>query len=56
MCYPVQCPKCGKTTWGGCGAHVDAVMANVPKDKQCTCDSSAPKAGGKSAFSRLFGR
>ncbi len=56
MCYPVQCPKCGKTTWGGCGMHVDAVMKRVPKDKQCTCETNAPKPSGASAFGRLFGR
>ncbi|KAN0113462.1 hypothetical protein V8E52_007743 [Russula decolorans] len=22
-CYRVQCDKCGKTTWKGCGNHVD---------------------------------
>ncbi|KAL7752610.1 Twinfilin-1 [Sorochytrium milnesiophthora] len=25
------------TTWKGCGKHIDSVMANVPKEKQCTC-------------------
>ncbi len=28
MCYPVQCPRCHKTTWDGCGEHVDEVMRN----------------------------
>jgi hypothetical protein len=37
MCRPVSCSKCGKTTWAGCGAHVDAVMSKVPTDKRCTC-------------------
>lgn len=55
MCYPVKCPKCGKTTWGGCGQHVDSVMRNVPKSEQCTCADNAPKAGGNSMFSKLFG-
>lgn len=39
MCYPATCNRCGKTTWAGCGEHVDEVMANVPKPQQCTCDS-----------------
>ena len=37
MCRPVSCSKCGKTTWAGCGAHVDAVMSKVPPEKRCTC-------------------
>ncbi len=37
MCYPVRCATCGKTGWGGCGEHVDSVMAGIPKDQRCTC-------------------
>ncbi|MGA8851511.1 MAG: hypothetical protein WB508_07290 [Aeromicrobium sp.] len=35
MCQPVTCSQCGKTTWAGCGQHVDEVMAGVPKANQC---------------------
>ncbi|KIO28191.1 hypothetical protein M407DRAFT_22670 [Tulasnella calospora MUT 4182] len=35
MCMPVKCDTCGKTTWKGCGRHVDQVMANVPEDDRC---------------------
>ncbi|KAI0306205.1 hypothetical protein B0F90DRAFT_1697053, partial [Multifurca ochricompacta] len=24
-CYAVKCDKCGKTTWKGCGAHIESV-------------------------------
>lgn len=37
MCSPIRCSTCGKVTWTGCGQHVDAVMADVPRDQQCTC-------------------
>lgn len=37
MCYPVRCATCQKTTWEGCGMHVDDVMADVPTNQQCTC-------------------
>ena len=37
MCYPVQCPACGKTGWGGCGQHIDNVMSSVPASQRCTC-------------------
>jgi hypothetical protein len=39
MCYAVQCPRCHKTTWDGCGQHVDQVMNEVPKNQQCTCNT-----------------
>ncbi|AVM63397.1 hypothetical protein HMPREF3086_17670 [Dietzia sp. HMSC21D01] len=35
MCYPVACPVCGKTTWEGCGEHVDQVKAAVPAEQWC---------------------
>ena len=48
MCYPVQCQKCGKTTWAGCGKHKDMVMAKIPEKDRCTCpredDPPAEKA------------
>jgi hypothetical protein len=35
MCRPVPCKTCGKTTWAGCGQHVDAVRAQVPAGQWC---------------------
>ncbi len=37
MCSPARCSTCGKVTWTGCGKHVDAVMADIPRNQQCTC-------------------
>lgn len=59
MCRTVNCKNCNKTTWAGCGNHVDAVMANVSRADRCSCDRNAPKnttpaPGG--FFARLFGR
>ena len=54
MCSAVTCRKCGKTTWAGCGQHVDQVMRNVPKSQQCQGHAKEPSSG--SFFSRLFGR
>ncbi|WP_169836041.1 hypothetical protein [Corynebacterium aquilae] len=51
MCRPVTCKKCGKTTWAGCGQHVDQVMRNVPKNQQCTCE----RTSGGGFLSRLLG-
>ena len=56
MCYPTTCPKCGKTTWGGCGQHVDDVMCTVPATQRCTCtEKSAPRTSS-TFFRSLFGR
>lgn len=35
MCYAVRCPACGKTTWAGCGAHIEAVKRQVPAGHWC---------------------
>jgi hypothetical protein len=35
MCRAVKCRICNKTTWAGCGQHVDAVMAKVPQGQRC---------------------
>ena len=29
MCRQAKCRVCGKTTWAGCGQHVDQVMAVI---------------------------
>ena len=40
MCFPVECPRCHKTTWNGCGQHVEEVMGRVPASQQCTCNTT----------------
>lgn len=35
MCRAVTCRTCGKTTWAGCGQHVDQVLASVPASQRC---------------------
>jgi hypothetical protein len=37
MCSPAICHRCRKTTYSGCGMHVDQVLANVPPQQRCTC-------------------
>ncbi len=44
MCHRVKCRRCGKTTWAGCGAHVQQVMASVPQEKRCNCTASEKAA------------
>lgn len=54
MCRPVKCRNCGKTTWAGCGQHIDQVKATVPANRWCTCDSEKARKPGR--FASLFGR
>lgn len=41
MCQAVKCKSCGKTTWSGCGQHIDSVKVNVPAAQWC--DGNHPK-------------
>ena len=57
MCRPVSCKVCSKTTWSGCGMHVDQVMAAVPSSQRCPGHSKDEvSAAGGGFMSRLFGR
>lgn len=60
MCRAVTCKKCGKTTWAGCGQHVESVRAGVPAAQWCDGSHPAgatvsPSSGG-GFLSRLLGR
>ena len=59
MCRSVKCQQCGKTTWAGCGAHVDQVMASVPKSDRCRCreqvDAKNQNAKTGGLLASLFG-
>ncbi len=47
MCHRVQCTRCGKPSWVGCGRHVEQALAGVPADERCSCP--------RSLLARLFG-
>lgn len=54
MCRRITCSVCGKPGWAGCGAHVESVLGDVPRDKRCQCKASAqPKSRG--FLASLFG-
>lgn len=57
MCRPVACKACNKTTWAGCGQHVEAVKASVPRGQWCTCTEAQKQAAKRegSLLGRLFG-
>lgn len=61
MCRAVSCRVCGKTTWAGCGEHVQSVRATVPASNWCggshtaaEVDAAQSSRGG--ILARLFGR
>ena len=41
MCRRVNCPKCGRPTYAGCGAHVEQVLADVPTTERCRCQEAS---------------
>lgn len=59
MCRAVNCKICGKTTWAGCGQHVDQVMSGVPRNNRCPGHTEPEKQAAASErggfLSRLFG-
>lgn len=48
MCYRVECRECGRPSYGGCGAHVEQVLGDVPVEHRCQCRAAprppAPRA------------
>ncbi|MQY17369.1 hypothetical protein NRB20_04320 [Nocardia sp. RB20] len=63
MCNPIPCRTCGKTTWSGCGQHIDQVRAQVPADQWCPGHSGAADTGAthtdeprRNPLRRLLGR
>lgn len=43
MCRRVECAKCGRPTYAGCGAHVEQVLAGVAPADRCQCrEGKAP--------------
>lgn len=57
MCRPVRCKQCNKTTWAGCGSHVQQVKASVPSGEWCTGHDGEPRSSKNSGsfVKRLFG-
>ncbi len=43
MCRRVDCRKCGRPTYAGCGAHVEQVLGDVPPAQRCRCREEQPK-------------
>ena len=59
MCRPVQCKVCGKTTWAGCGQHIDSVKRSVPSREWCDGTHTQAEIDAVTKpglFARLVGR
>jgi hypothetical protein len=57
MCRQTTCRTCHKTTWAGCGQHVQQVMGPVPTGQRCSCtDADRAEQRPGSLLTRLFKR
>ncbi len=62
MCRRVDCSKCGRPTYAGCGAHVEEVLGGVPREERCRCREERAKAKNgekgepRSWLDKLFGK
>ncbi len=60
MCRAVKCKVCGKTTWAGCGNHIDSVKRSVPARDWCPGHPKEPKSPGEGGFmgtlKKIFGK
>ena len=58
MCRPVTCKVCKKTTWAGCGQHINQVKQQVPASHWCDGrHTEEEKSQVKRGFlARLLGR
>jgi len=54
VCRRTTCRTCRRPTWAGCGAHVEEVLAAVPRSERCSCPPEDRKPDG--LLARLFGR
>lgn len=63
MCSPVKCRTCNKTTWSGCGQHVNQVKSRVPAGQWCNgkhskqeLEAAAAARASSGFWARLTGR
>jgi len=59
MCQPVTCNSCNKTTYTGCGQHLDEVFAGLSADQICKCgtdeDTRSDEQKEKDLLNRILG-
>jgi hypothetical protein len=47
MCRRVECAKCGKPTYAGCGLHIEQVLGNVAPADRCRCRETRDENPGE---------
>ncbi|KAH6567087.1 hypothetical protein BASA61_007588 [Batrachochytrium salamandrivorans] len=50
MCRMVQCSKCTKPTWAGCGMHIETALAGVPVESRCACSRAVESSSDRIHF------
>ena len=56
MCRRVDCAKCGRPTYAGCGAHVEQVLGDVAPSARCRCrEERATRPGAPAPPARCHG-
>ena len=56
MCRATKCKICNKTTWAGCGNHIDSVMRNVAESDKCKCQRDQSNKNSHGFLSKIFGK
>jgi hypothetical protein len=56
MCRRVECRKCGRPTFAGCGMHVEQVLGDIPAAQRCRCREEQAKDPGSSTTTGLRSR
>ena len=54
MCSKVICRTCKKSTWSGCGEHIEEALAGITEADRCQGHEGQVKKSG--IFSKLFSR
>ncbi|MCC6647965.1 MAG: hypothetical protein IT374_20660 [Polyangiaceae bacterium] len=54
MCRRVECDRCHKPTFAGCGRHVEEVLRDVPPAERCRCREDAQPASPEVRPARSF--
>ena len=49
MCRRIECAKCGRPTYAGCGMHIVQVLGDVPPAERCRCREAPAKNEGQGA-------
>lgn len=61
MCRATTCRVCGRTTWAGCGQHIQDVRRGVPSSQWCNgthtqIEIDEARSARPGFLARLFGR